>query len=162
MAELARDPCRSGGASGTSLVATLKPASTPGSRWVYLASLFGLLAGRAIFYWLIAPRVHWIPRLSLGLTTLAFGPISEAFRVDVMLRFLLFSFLSFGLAMAWFYMCLLFLSAVNAKFPENNPHQRFIQLHLAGSNGRRDGSSLCCRWRARWFSGAGSIQCWRI
>jgi len=115
---------------GTSLVATLKPASPPGSRWVYLASLFGLLAGRAIFYWLIAPRVHWIPRLSLGLTTLAFGPISEAFRVDVMLRFLLFSFLSFGLAMAWFYMCLLFLSAVNAKFPENNPHQRFIQLHL--------------------------------
>lgn len=115
---------------GTSLVATLKPASPPGSRWVYLASLGGLLVGRAFIYWLIAPRIPWIPRLSLGLTTLAFGPASEALRGDVILRFLLFSFLSFGLAMAWFYMCLLFLSAINAKMPENHPHQRFIQLHL--------------------------------
>lgn len=115
---------------GKSLVATLKPVSPPSSRWSYLASLGGLLVIRAVFYWMIAPRLPWVPQLSLGPTSIAFGPVSSAFRMDVVSRMLLFSVLSFALTLALFYLYLLVLSCVNARLPENYPHQRFIQLHL--------------------------------
>ena len=42
----------------------------------------------------------------------------------------LFSFLSFGMALGLFYLCLLLLSAVNAPVSDADPAQRLVRLHL--------------------------------
>jgi len=116
---------------GSSLVATLKPTGPPkGSRWTFLGVLLFVLGARALFYWIIAPHISWIPQLSFGPTALAFGPVTRALRGDVLGRMFLFSALSFGLTLAVFYFCLLFLSWLNSRMPENDPCQRFVQLHL--------------------------------
>jgi uncharacterized protein YggT (Ycf19 family) len=106
-----------------SLASTLKAAAPSGGRWLYLGMLAGLLWVRAFIYWQLGPALKWVPCVALG-------PVTLAFRSDLFMRMLVFSALSFLAALAIFYLWLLALSCLDARLPDNDPHRRFIQLHL--------------------------------
>jgi uncharacterized protein YggT (Ycf19 family) len=112
-----------GGRPGTSLLSTLRPAGPPRPRYYYWAGLPVLLAARALFYWQAGQPVHWSPRIFLGPTTLSF-------RSDLPGRMVLFSVLSFGVALGIFYLWLLFLSCLNAQVPDTDPVQRLVRVWL--------------------------------
>jgi uncharacterized protein YggT (Ycf19 family) len=95
----------------------------PSARWWFLAGLAALLVGRAVFYWQAGTRLNWVPDIPLG-------PTALLFRSDLPARMLLYSLFSFGATLGFFYLCLLFLSVVNASVPEANPVQRLVRLHL--------------------------------
>jgi uncharacterized protein YggT (Ycf19 family) len=95
------------------LMGTLRPA-TPKRlrRWHLLAFLALLLLLRAVLYWWIGgmlPKV-WVGQMNLGVTTLPF-------RSDLLVRMLVFSFLSFGLLFGIVYMWLLALSLLAGPLP---------------------------------------------
>jgi uncharacterized protein YggT (Ycf19 family) len=112
-----------GGRPGASLLSTLRPAEPPRPRYYYWAGLPVLLVARAVFYWQAGQPVHWSPRIFLGPTTLSF-------RSDLPGRMLLFSVLSFGVALGVFYLWLLFLSCLNAQVPDAGPVQRLARVWL--------------------------------
>jgi uncharacterized protein YggT (Ycf19 family) len=112
-----------GGRPGTSLLSTLRPAGPPRPRYYYWAGLPVLLAARAVFYWQAGQPIHWSPRIPLGPTTLSF-------RSDLPGRMVLFSVLSFGVALGIFYLWLLLLSCVNSQVPDADPVQRLVRLWL--------------------------------
>jgi uncharacterized protein YggT (Ycf19 family) len=112
-----------GGRAGTSLLSTLRPAGPPRPRYYYWAGLPVLLAARALFYWQAGQPVHWSPQISLGPTTLSF-------RSDLPGRMVLFSVLSFGVALGVFYLWLLLLSCVNGQGPDAGPVQRLVRVWL--------------------------------
>jgi uncharacterized protein YggT (Ycf19 family) len=85
--------------------------------------LLALLLGRAVFYWQAGARLQWDPGISLS-------TFSLFFRSDWPGRMVLFSFLSFGAMLGFFYLCLLLLSSVNAPVPDADPAQRLVRLHL--------------------------------
>ena len=106
------------------LAGTLRKADPSGpQRWRILAVLLGLLLFRAWIYGAIGPAVNWTPSLNLGFITLSFRGNQERFM-------LLFSFVSFGLALAVFYLWLLLLSLVNHRVPDTDPLQKLVRLHL--------------------------------
>ncbi|HEX4644480.1 MAG TPA: hypothetical protein VH598_02615, partial [Verrucomicrobiae bacterium] len=106
------------------LAGTLRKADPSGPRhWRILAVLLGLLAFRAWIYGAIGPAVNWTPSLDLGFITLSFRGNQARFM-------LLFSFLSFGLALAVFYLWLLLLSLLNRRVPDSDPVQKLVRLHL--------------------------------
>lgn len=92
-------------------------------RWHLLAVLAGLLLLRAVFYWQIGSAAHWTGNLNLGVVTLSF-------RSDLFDRILLFSFLSFGLALGVLYLWLLLLSLLSG--PEPLPFHRLVKVPLGG------------------------------
>src|SRR5258708_13305561 len=92
-------------------------------RWHFLLALALLLGVRALFYWQIGQAVHWTPSLHLG-------PITIFFRGHLLSRLLLFSALSFLLALGVFYQCLLLLSLVNNTASETDPFQKLIRAQL--------------------------------
>jgi uncharacterized protein YggT (Ycf19 family) len=107
------------------LVGTLRPAAPKKfRRWHLLAAIGALLIVRALFYWQIGSAANWTGKLNLGVIVLSF-------RSDLFPRILLFSFLSFGLALGIFYLWLLLLSFL--KGPE--PIHRLVKIPL----GRVDG-----------------------
>ena len=107
------------------LVGTLRPAAPKKfRRWHLLAAIGALLVLRALFYWQIGSTASWTGKLDLGVIVLSF-------RSDLFPRILLFSFLSFGLALGIFYLWLLLLSLL--KGPE--PIHRLVRIPL----GRVDG-----------------------
>jgi hypothetical protein len=110
------------GQPGTSLISTLRPAGPPRPRIYYLGVLAVLLMARALFYWQVGQPIHWLPRLPLG-------PITLSFRSDLLGRMVLFSFLSFGVALGIFYLWLLLLSWVNAA-AEGEMGQRVVRAYL--------------------------------
>ena len=112
-----------GGRPGTSLLSTLRPAGPPRPRYYYWAGLPVLLAARAVFYWQAGQPVHWSPRIFLG-------PITLSFRSDLPGRMLLFSVLSFAVALGIFYLWLLLLSCLNAQVPDADPVQRLVRVWL--------------------------------
>ena len=112
-----------GGRPGTSLLSTLRPAGPPRPRYYYWAGLPVLLAARAVFYWQAGQPVHWSPRIFLG-------PITLSFRSDLPGRMLLFSVLSFAVALGIFYLWLLLLSCLNAQVPDTDPVQRLVRNWL--------------------------------
>jgi uncharacterized protein YggT (Ycf19 family) len=112
-----------GGRPGTSLLSTLRPAGPPRPRYYYWAGLPVLLAARAVFYWQAGQPVHWSPRIFLGPTILSF-------RSDLPGRMLLFSVLSFAVALGVFYLWLLLLSCLNAQVPDADPVQRLVRVWL--------------------------------
>jgi len=95
----------------------------PRSRWWYMAGLVVLLLGRAVFYCRAGAPLHWVPGLRLG-------SLSLTFRSDFPGRMLLFSWLSFGLTLGFFYLCLLLLSCVNGPSGDTDPMQRLMRQHL--------------------------------
>jgi uncharacterized protein YggT (Ycf19 family) len=95
------------------LMGTLRPAApTKLRRWHLLVFLVALLLLRALIYWWVGaalPKV-WVAQLNLGLTTLPF-------RSDMLVRMLVFSFLSFGVALGIFYVWVLVLSLLAGPLP---------------------------------------------
>jgi uncharacterized protein YggT (Ycf19 family) len=109
------------------LIGTLRRAAPSRfQRWHLLAGIGALLVLRALFYWQIGSAFNpvWSGKLDLGVIVLSF-------RSDLFPRILLFSFLSFGLALGIFYLWLLLLSLL--KGPE--PIHRLVKIPL----GRVDG-----------------------
>ena len=105
------------------LMGTLRPAAPKKlRRWHLLVFLAALLFLRAILYRWIA--TFWIGKLDLGV-------IVASFRSDWFSGMLLFSFLSFGLALGIFYIGLLFLSLL----PGPEPIHGLVKIPL----GRVDG-----------------------
>ena len=91
------------------LMGTLRPA-TPRKvrRWHLLVIIAGLLLLRAVIYRWVTPL--WVGSLDLGVTVVQF-------RSNSFPRILLFSFLSFIVALAVFYVALLFLSLLRGPDP---------------------------------------------
>ncbi len=95
-------------ATPSTLAGTLRRADkTPLARWQLPAMIAGLIFTRAIFYWLIggAKELGWTGTLDLGV-------IAVPFRSDMFRRMLLFSVLSFGLALTVFFIWLILLSVL--------------------------------------------------
>jgi uncharacterized protein YggT (Ycf19 family) len=96
------------------LLGTLRRAEprSAWARWQLPAALLGLLVLRAVFYWQIgsASKPVWAGTLNLGVVAPSF--ISSSYN-----RMLLFSFCSFGLALAVFYLWLLLLSLLAGPEP---------------------------------------------
>jgi uncharacterized protein YggT (Ycf19 family) len=110
--------------SPASLVGTLRRAEPSRLRgWHFLLAVLALLFLRALLYWQVGGAVDWTPTLKLGV-------ISISMRSDFLSRAILFSILSFGVALTIFYLCLLFLSIVNGRADETDPLQRIVRLHL--------------------------------
>jgi uncharacterized protein YggT (Ycf19 family) len=107
------------------LLGTLRPAS-PGKnrRWHLLVYIVALLFLRAVIYRWLGGATGWLGRLDLGVAVLPF-------RSDWFLRILVFSFLSFVVTLAIFYMALLFLSLLRGP----DPIHRLVKIPL----GRVDG-----------------------
>jgi uncharacterized protein YggT (Ycf19 family) len=111
-------------AGATSLAGTLRKAEPAGGkRWVFPAGLAALLLLRAVIYWEFGPGVDWTPRLRLGV-------IAPSFRSDYLGRMLLYSVLSFALALTVFYLSLLLVSVANRGVPDSDPFQRLLRLHI--------------------------------
>ena len=106
------------------LVGTLRRAEPSHfRRWHLLVVIALLLLGRAGFYRLIGPAMHWSGSLDFGVVTLWF-------RSDLFLRALAFSVCSFGLTLGVFYLWLLLLSLLNEKSADDEPIQRLVRMPL--------------------------------
>jgi uncharacterized protein YggT (Ycf19 family) len=102
------------------LVGTLRQAEpSRAQRWNLPLFLGALLFFRALLYWQIGSALRWAGTLNLGV-------ISPAFFSDHFGRALLFSILSFLVALGILYSCLLLLSLL--KGPK--PVQDFVRLQL--------------------------------
>lgn len=107
-----------------SLASALKKAEPGGpNRWLYFAVLLLLLLLRGVVYWQIGPPMDWTPAIQLG-------AIAPHFRSDFFGRMLLFSVLSFVVALAVFYLWLVLLSIVNRNVPDSEPIQKIVRLQL--------------------------------
>lgn len=105
-----------------SVVANLRRATPRYPRTVFLAALLTLLSVRGLFYWLLGSATDWIAKLYLG-------PIPLYFRSGAFPRIFLYSFLSFGFALAIFYSALLLLSLINPRL-EDDPVHKVVRTHL--------------------------------
>lgn len=114
----AQRAARSASPSSTASARGAGPGSAKGS-WLWPAVLVGLLLLRAVFYWQIGSAAWWTAPLNLGV-------IELSFRSDLFSRMLLFSFCSFGLALATLYLWLMLFSIFSG--PE--PVQRWVRLPL--------------------------------
>lgn len=92
-------------------------------RWHFLGAVVGLLFVRALFYVEIGPAVNWTPKLDLG-------PVTLAFRGDVFVTEMLFSFLSFVRILVIFYLWLLALAVINRRALNPDPLQKMVLLQL--------------------------------
>src|SRR5262249_46162871 len=91
--------------------------------WHLLAALCALLFLRALLYWQIGPSVNWTPKIRLV-------AIALSFRSDYLDRMVLFSVLSFALALALVFLYMLLLSLASGHSADANPFQRFLRLQL--------------------------------
>jgi hypothetical protein len=108
--------------SGVSLIRTLRKAE-PGNqnRWRYLAALVALLVIRAMVFVSLTSASQ---RIDLGIITISFrGGMGLSWLGNM----LLFSVLDFAITLSAFYTCLVLLSVVNAKLPDNDPVQRLVR-----------------------------------
>jgi uncharacterized protein YggT (Ycf19 family) len=111
-------------AAALSLASTLKrPEQNRSNRWISLGGLVALLFFRAVFYWDIGSALNWTAILSLGAITLPF-------RSDYFGRMVCYSLTSYLLSLGILYSWLLFISALNARVPDTDFHQRLVRLHL--------------------------------
>src|SRR5579859_2278709 len=100
------------------LIGTLKRTETRyWLGWQMGAVLILLLAGRALFYWIIGAPVDWTPKVDLGL-------ISLAFRSDLLRLDLIYSVISFVRLLIVFYFWLLVLATINRDVTEPDPLQK--------------------------------------
>lgn len=114
------------------LIGTLRSAAPQKMRrWDVPLVLAALIFLRAVFYWLIGPALRWAGTLNLGV-------ISLSFRSDKFSRILLFSGLSFTLALGIFYSCILLFSLLKGPKPVHD----FVRMQL----GRIDGWSRTAKW----------------
>jgi uncharacterized protein YggT (Ycf19 family) len=106
------------------LIGTLKRTEARGLlSWQLGAALVLLLAGRALFYWMIGAPVDWTAKVDLGLISIAFR--SDQFRLD-----LFYSVISFVRVLIVFYFWLIVLALLNRGVLEPDPLQKLVRLHL--------------------------------
>ncbi len=97
------------------LMGTLRPAAPKKlRRWHLLAFMVALLFFRALVYWLLGREMNWSGKLDLGLTIPCFSCAAGWIGLSHMVSF---SFLSFGLMLGIFYVCLLPLSLLAGPLP---------------------------------------------
>jgi hypothetical protein len=114
------------------LIGTLRSAAPQKMRrWDVPLVLASLIFLRAVFYWLIGPALRWAGTLNLGI-------ISLSFRSDKFSRILLFSALSFALALGIFYSCITLFSLLKGPKPVHD----FVRMQL----GRIDGWAPALKW----------------
>jgi uncharacterized protein YggT (Ycf19 family) len=77
-----------------------------------------------VVYWLIGPSAHWTGRLDVGVNTVRI-PVHGGFR-DLITWIMLYSFLSFGIALGVVYLWLLFLSILAGP----DPIHRLVRVQL--------------------------------
>lgn len=107
-----------------SIAASVKPADKArGGRAVFLAMVPLLIGSRALFYWQLGAPLEWTPKLPLGMLVVSL-------KCETLARYLLFSLLSFGLALAVFHLWLLLLSALQGQALEPDPLTKLIRRHL--------------------------------
>ena len=106
-----------------SLIVTLKKAGPRSPRIWFLIGLVTLLLLRSVLYWQLGSALDWTPRIW-------FGVIPLPFRSDLLGRMLVFSFFSFGVALAFLYLSLLLLSILNSKKVGGDPIQNLAQQQL--------------------------------
>jgi uncharacterized protein YggT (Ycf19 family) len=129
------------------LMGTLRPAAPKRlQRWHFLLFITALLLLRAVIYWWIAPAAGWTPRLDLNAVKVSFVVRTGWFGLQTMCAF---SFLSFGMVLGIFYLCLLPLSLLEG--PE--PIHRLVKIPL----GRVDGWP---RWAKIIMPFAGAAVFW--
>jgi uncharacterized protein YggT (Ycf19 family) len=105
------------------LIGTLRPAESSSWRqWHLLAVLLGLLVARAVTYWLIGG--HWVGKLDVGVISISI-PFHSSLS-DLYSGILLYSFLSFGLALGVVYLWLLLLSILAGP----DPVHRLVRVQL--------------------------------
>jgi len=101
--------------SPATLMGTLRPAAPKKlRRWHLLAFMVSLLLFRALVYWLLGREMNWSGKLDLGLTIPCFSCAAGWIGLTHMVSF---SFLSFGLMLGIFYVCLLPLSLLAGPLP---------------------------------------------
>jgi uncharacterized protein YggT (Ycf19 family) len=107
-----------------SLIRTLRRAgSSELMRWKYFGGLVTLLLGRAVFFNWIGPAVNWTPKLDLVV-------ISLPFRSELFSRMVLFSLMSFGVTLAFFYLAAMLFSLLHRRGHDTDPLQKFVRVHL--------------------------------
>ena len=111
--------------SALSIASAVRPASpsSPTKGLGSLASLAAILLIRPLFYYSIGSAVNWIPALN-------FLAIAIPWRSDLVGRMFLFSFISFGKALGFYYAWLLLLSVTNRKVSDEDGVQRFVRAQL--------------------------------
>jgi uncharacterized protein YggT (Ycf19 family) len=92
-------------------------------RWHLPVTILGLIFLRAVFYRQIGPAVEWTARLNLEVVTISF-------RSDYFERMLIFSILSFTVALMVFFLWLLFLSLLQRPAVEADTLQRLLRTQL--------------------------------
>jgi len=132
------------------LIGTLRSAAPQKiRRWDVPVVLAALIFLRAVLYWLIGPGLGW----STGILNL--GVTAPSFRSNRFVHMLLFSLLSFVLALGIFYSCLLLFSLL--KGPK--PVHEFVRLQLGRIDGWPRGAKLLlplvvtvlCWWLVSWL-----------
>lgn len=103
-----------------SLKATERASLRP---WLSLLALTGLILARGWFYWKAGSALDWTPAIRLGILALPF-------RVDLLFHMLLFSLLSFALALFAWHACLILLAAAQGPVLAGHPIHRFVRLQL--------------------------------
>ena len=106
-----------------SLIVTLKKTRPSHRRVWFLMGLLALLLVRSVLYWQLGSALNWNPPIW-------FGVIPIPFRGDFFGRMMLFSFLSFGVALVYFYHCLLLLSILKSDELKTDPLQNLIREQL--------------------------------
>jgi uncharacterized protein YggT (Ycf19 family) len=97
------------------LMGTLRPAAPRKlRRWHLLLFIALLLLLRALIYWWIGAEENWSAKLNLGATVLWFSTNAHW---TGFCHMVMFSFLSFGLLLGTFYICLLPLSLLAGPMP---------------------------------------------
>ncbi len=111
-------------ATPSTLAGTLRRAGKSNfTSWHLPAVIGGLILVRAIFYWLIGDAVKWVGMLDVGV-------ISVPFRSDMFGRMLLYSALSFGVALAVFFIWLIFLSSLKPATAEVDSLRGLLRSQL--------------------------------
>jgi uncharacterized protein YggT (Ycf19 family) len=101
--------------SPATLMGTLRPAAPKKlRRWHLLVFIGLLLLLRALVYWSIGHETNWSGKLNLGVTVPCFP---SGAHWPGLARMILFSFLSFGLVLGIFYICLIPLSLLAGPLP---------------------------------------------
>lgn len=121
------------GSTPATLAGTLRRAEKPTlKRWLLPLAIPALLLLRALFYWQFGGALGWTGRIDLGVVAVPFWCDSS---VPGLKRMLLFSFYSFGVALAVFNLWLLLLSILKSSHPNTDSFRQLLRAQLGRVEG---------------------------